>query len=105
MPQRARIKLISTSQKDVDAVAKQIKEISEKMGVRIRGPIPLPTKKLRVVTRKSPCGEGSHTFDKWELRIHRRLIDIDLTDTRVMAQLTRLSIPETVTIQVKLQTT
>lgn len=104
MPQRARIKLISTNQRDVDAVAKQIKEISERMGVRIKGPIPLPTKKLRVVTRKSPCGEGSHTFDKWELRIHRRLIDIDLTDSRVMAQLTRLSIPETVTIQIKLQT-
>ena len=102
MPQTAKIKLISHSLQDINSVASQIKEISEKMGAKVRGPIPLPTKKLRVVTRKSPCGEGSHTFDKWELRIHRRLIYIDATDHRVLAQLTRLNIPETVTIQLKL---
>ncbi|MGC8771851.1 MAG: 30S ribosomal protein S10, partial [Conexivisphaera sp.] len=80
----------------------QIKEISEKMGARVRGPVPLPTKKLRVVTRKSPCGQGSHTFDKWELRVHRRLIDIEAADQRVLAQLAKLNIPESVTIQLKL---
>ena len=102
MPHKARIRLISANLQDINDVAEQIKRISEKMGAKVRGPIPLPTKKLRVVTRKSPCGEGSHTFDKWEMRIHRRLIDIDATDPRVLAQLTRLNIPETVTIQLKL---
>ncbi len=102
MPQRARIKLISQNLEDINKVAAQIKEISEKMGARVRGPIPLPTKKLRVVTRKSPCGEGSDTFDKWELRIHRRLIDIESADQRVLAQLARLNIPESVMIQLKL---
>ncbi|MFP3282624.1 MAG: 30S ribosomal protein S10 [Nitrososphaeria archaeon] len=102
MPQKARIRLISQNLEDVDNVAAQIKEISEKMGARVRGPVPLPTKKLRVVTRKSPCGQGTHTFDKWELRIHRRLIDIEAADQRVLAQLARLNIPESVTIQLKL---
>ncbi|MCI4460901.1 MAG: 30S ribosomal protein S10, partial [Thaumarchaeota archaeon] len=50
----------------------------------------------------SPCGQGTHTFDKWELRIHRRLIDIEAADQRVLAQLARLSIPESVAIQLKL---
>ncbi len=102
MPQRARIKLTSQSLDDINKVAAQIKEISEKMGARVRGPIPLPTKKLVVVTRKSPCGEGSKTYDKWELRIHRRLIDIEAADQRVLAQLAKLNIPESVAIQLKL---
>merc|ERR1712227_585317 len=41
---------------------------------KVRGPIHMPTKVLRVTTRKSPCGNGTATFDKFEMRIHRRMI-------------------------------
>ncbi|MEM3510990.1 MAG: 30S ribosomal protein S10, partial [Nitrososphaerales archaeon] len=97
MPQSARIKLTSTNLENLEAVCREIKGIVEKTGVRMKGPLPLPTKRLRVVTRKAPSGQGSHTFDKWEMRVHRRLIDID-ADERTMRQLTRLKIPEDVFI-------
>ncbi|GBC75098.1 30S ribosomal protein S10 [archaeon HR06] len=97
----ARIKLASTNLKNLEVVVKDIKEIVEKSGVKAKGPIPLPTKKLKVVTRKAPSGQGSHTFDKWEMRIHRRLIDLT-ADDRVMRQLMRLKIPEDVFIEVLL---
>ena len=103
MPQLARIKLTSTNLENLEAVCREIKGIVEKTGVKMKGPIPLPTKRLRVVTRKAPSGQGSHTFDKWEMRIHRRLIDID-ADERTMRQLTRLRIPEDVYIQLNLST-
>jgi len=103
LPPSARIKLTSTNLENLESVCKEIKGIVEKTGVRMKGPIPLPTKKLRVVTRKAPSGQGSHTFDKWEMRIHRRLIDID-ADERTMRQLTRLRIPEDVYIQLNLST-
>jgi small subunit ribosomal protein S10 len=101
MVQRARIKLASTNLQKLEEVCREIKGITEKTGVRMKGPQPLPTKKLRVVTRKAPSGQGSHTFDKWEMRIHRRLIDLD-ADDRTMRQLTRLRIPDDVYIEVSL---
>lgn len=98
MPQYARIKLTSSNLKALEQVASEIKEMAIKTGVKVKGPQPLPTKKLRVTTRKAPTGEGSHTFDHWQLRIHRRIIDIQ-PDDRTIRQLTRLRIPEDVKIE------
>lgn len=78
-------------------------DITEKTGIKTRGPQPLPTKKLQLTTMKSPCGEGTKTFDHWEMRIHRRLIDLD-ADDRTMRQLMRLRVPEDVFIEVNLST-
>ncbi|MGB9659957.1 MAG: 30S ribosomal protein S10 [Nitrososphaerales archaeon] len=103
MPQLARIKLTSTNLNNLEQVCKEIKEITEKTGIKVRGPLPLPTKRLKVVTRKAPSGQGTHTFDKWEMRIHRRLIDLD-ADDRTMRQLMRLRVPDDVFIEVNLST-
>ena len=103
MPQYARIKLTSANLEQLDRVAKNIREIAEKTGVRVKGPQPLPTKRLRVTTRKAPTGEGTHTFDHWQLRIHRRIIDIE-PDSRTLRQITKLEIPEDVRIEVILTT-
>mgnify|MGYP001772696173 CR=1 FL=1 len=100
MTQIARIKLTSRELEDIEAVCNAIKEMADKMGVAMRGPIPLPTKKLLVVTRKAPSGEGSHTYDKWELRLHRRIIDLEANE-RTMAQLTRINIPQAVNIEIR----
>ena len=43
--------------------------------LRVKGPVRLPTKKLKISTRKTPCGEGSKTWDTYEMRIHKRLIE------------------------------
>ena len=45
-------------------------------GYETRGPVRIPTKILRVTCRKSPCGEGTNTWDRYEMRIHKRVIDI-----------------------------
>lgn len=98
---KARIKLVSQNCKDLDAVCNQIKEIATKAGVEMKGPIPLPTKKLRISTRRTPCGDGSDTYEKWEMRIHKRLIEI-LADDRVLREIMRIRIPEEVHIEMSL---
>ncbi len=101
MPRTARIKLTSTNLENLAQVCEDIKSITERTGIKVKGPQPLPTKKLKVVTRKAPSGQGSHTFDRWEMRVHRRLIDLD-ADDRTMRQLMRLRVPEDVFIEVNL---
>ena len=100
---RACISLHSLSYDIVDVVCDQIKTISDRSGVDMTGPIPLPTKKLKVPVRKSPDGEGSETWDRWEARLHKRLIYID-ADERAMRQLMRIQIPDGVKISIQIQT-
>jgi ribosomal protein uS10 len=47
--------------------------------LKVKGPVRLPTKTLRITTRKSPCGEGTNTYDRYEMRIHKRLIDLHVS--------------------------
>src|SRR2546428_9197216 len=93
MPQKARISLSGTDPKKVDNVCQQIKLISERTGVAMAGPIPLPTKRLVVPVRKSPDGEGSETWDRWEVRIHKTLLDLD-ADDRPLRPLMRIQGPD-----------
>jgi small subunit ribosomal protein S20e len=44
--------------------------------LKVKGPVRMPTKTLRITTRKTPCGEGSKTWDRFQMRIHKRLIDL-----------------------------
>lgn len=101
MPQKARIFLSSTDYKKLEDVCTQIKKIVEKTGVRMSGPIPLPTKRLVVPSFRPTAGEGSKTWEKWEMRIHKRLIDID-ADERTMRQMMRIQIPDNVYIEIEL---
>src|SRR2546428_11369628 len=80
MPQKARISLSGTDPKKVDNVCQQIKLISERTGVAMAGPIPLPTKRLVVPLRKSPAGDGSETGDREDVRVHKRVIDLDAAE-------------------------
>ena len=102
MSQRARISLSGTDPQKVDSVCTQIRGISQKTGVQISGPVPLPTKKLKVPCRKSPGGDGSETWDRWEMRIHKRLIDLD-ADERALRQLMRIQVPDGVNIEIVLR--
>lgn len=103
MAQKARITLTGTSPQKVDEVCKQIKTISERTGVAMSGPIPLPTRKLVVPVRKGPDGGGTSTWDHWEMRIHKRLIDLD-ADERALRQLMRIQVPDGVNIEIVLKT-
>jgi len=101
--QKARIRLSSTDPKKLDEVCKQLVEIAKRVGITPKGPIPLPTRRIVVPTRKSPDGEGTATWDKWELRIHKRLIDMQ-ADDRAMRQIMRIQVPEEVAIEIELKT-
>ncbi|PIT85401.1 30S ribosomal protein S10 [Candidatus Norongarragalina meridionalis] len=94
----ARIKLESQDCKALDDVCQQIRDIATKAGVSMRGPIPLPTKKLRISTRKTPCGDGSDTYEKWELRVHKRLIEVK-ADDRVLREIMRIKMPSSVNVE------
>jgi small subunit ribosomal protein S10 len=99
---KARISLTGTDPTKVDSVCAQIKQISERTGVSMAGPIPLPTKKLIVPARKAPDGEGSETWDRWQMRVHKRLIDLD-ADDRALRQLMRIQVPDGVNIEIMLR--
>lgn len=99
--QRARIKLACTEIDKINETCERIREIAEKTGVEMRGPIPLPTKRLKVTTRKSPSGEGKASFDRFEMRIHKRLIDLGM-DERALRLVMRVPIPEGLNIEIEM---
>lgn len=98
----ARIKLNSTDIGMLNAICNSIKEIAKKAGISVGGPVPLPTKKLKVTTRKSPCGDGTATFDHFEMRIHRRLIDLPANE-KVLHQIMRMKVPKNVNIKIEMR--
>ncbi|MBN2458077.1 30S ribosomal protein S10 [Candidatus Woesearchaeota archaeon] len=99
--QKARIKMACTEIDKINQVCEYINGIAEKTGVEIRGPIPLPTKKLKLTTRKSPSGEGKASWERYELRIHKRLIDLG-TDERALRLVMRVPIPEGLNIEIEM---
>ncbi len=101
MTQAARVKLVSKNLSKLTDVCDEVMSIGKKTGVKVKGPIPLPVKRLNVVTRKSPCGSGTETYEKWEMKMHRRIIDIS-ADDKAMRQLMRLKIPDNVYIELSL---
>lgn len=101
--QKARIRLASGNTKKLDEVCKQIQGIADRVGIKISGPIPLPTRRIVVPCKKAPDGEGTITWDRWELRIHKRLIDMQ-ADERALRQIMRVQVPEEVSIAIELKT-
>ncbi len=99
--QKARIKLASIDIDKINQTCQYIKDIAEKTGVEMRGPIPLPTKRLKLATRKGPCGNGTATWDRFEMRVHKRLIDIGI-DERALRLVMRVPIPEGLNIEIEM---
>ena len=100
--QKARIKLTSPDFTQLTDICTQILDVAERTGVKHSGAIPLPTKKLVVPTRKSPCGGGTESYEKWQLRIHKRIIDIE-ADERTLRRIMRVEVPEAVHLEIELK--
>ena len=96
-----RIKLQSVEIDKLNEVIERIKTIASGAGIPISGPIPLPTKRLKVTTRKSPCGDGTATFDRYEMRIHKRIVDLPAND-KILHNIMRISVPRTVKIKIEM---
>ncbi len=99
---KVRIKLSSVDIEALNSIIGMIKEISERAGVGMRGPIPLPTRRMKVTTRKSPCGSGTATFDRFEMRVHKRIIDLPAED-RILHPIMMLKIPRSVQIKIEMK--
>ncbi|HLC86972.1 MAG TPA: 30S ribosomal protein S10 [Candidatus Nanoarchaeia archaeon] len=99
---KVRIKLNSPDIDMLNTICNNIKELAQKSGIVISGPVPLPTKKLKITTRKSPCGNGTATFDRFEMRIHKRLIDLPANE-KVLHNIMRLQIPKNVNIKIEIK--
>jgi len=100
--QQARVRLAGVDPDDLDNICGEVEEIADKTGVAVSGPVPLPTKTLEVPSRKSPDGEGTATWEHWEMRVHKRLIDID-ADERALRQLMRIQVANDVNIEIVLE--
>ena len=99
--QRIRIRLKAFDHRLIDQSAKEIVETAKRPGAQVRGPIPLPTKMERFTVLISPH-VNKDARDQYELRTHKRLMDIvDPTDKTVDA-LMRLDLAAGVDVQIKL---
>ncbi len=99
---KVRIKLNSTDIEMLNEICNSIKDLAKKSGIAISGPVPLPTKKLKVTTRKSPCGDGTATFDRFEMRIHKRLIDLPANE-KILHNIMRMKIPKSVNVKIEMK--
>ena len=79
----------------------QVENVCKGEGIRKAGPIPLPTKRLRIPVMKAPSGQGTDTWAKFEMRIHKRLFDIMASD-RGMHLIMKIQIPESVLVEIEL---
>ena len=99
--EKARILLIGKDPVKIGEVCSQIINVAEKTGADFAGPIPLPTKKMKITTLKSPDGEGTNTWERWEMRLHKRVIDVE-ADERSLRQIMRVQVPDGVHIEIEL---
>lgn len=100
--QKARVRLSSPDYGRLNEICEEIISVADRTGVKHSGKIALPTKKLVVPTRKSPCGGGTESYEKWRMHIHKRLIDIE-ADERTLRRMMRVEIPEEVHIEIELK--
>lgn len=98
---KARINLASIEIDKLNQICESIVDIAKKTKVDISGPIPLPTKRLKHTVRRTPCGNGKASFENFEMRVHKRLIDLGVNE-RALRLVMRVPIPENVQIQIEL---
>lgn len=99
--QKIRVRLSGFDYQAVDAACVRVREITERNGGKVVGPIPMPTEREVVTVIRSPH-KYKDSREQFESRTHKRLIDICNPNQKVVEALTRLEMPAGVDIQVKL---
>ena len=101
---RARITFSGNRLDAMQAVTNSLVENAKKSGeVKIRGPVRLPNKHLNITCRRTPCGEGSKTWDKFEMTVYKRYIDLECTSSQIK-EVTSFTIPSGIEITVDFRT-
>jgi small subunit ribosomal protein S20e len=96
---RIRITLSSKNVKNLEKVCADLIKGAKDKRLKVKGPVRMPTKVLHITTRKSPCGEGTNTWDRFELRVHKRVIDLH-SPSEVVKQITSITIEPGVEVEV-----
>ncbi|MEN8097472.1 MAG: 30S ribosomal protein S10 [Chloroflexota bacterium] len=98
--QKIRIRLKAYDHRVLDQSAQRIVETAERTGARVIGPVPLPTRLERFTVRRSTfIDKDSH--EHFEIRTHKRLIDVVEPDSKTVETLMRLNMPAGVDIEIK----
>ncbi len=100
VPPRIRIKLKAYDHKLIDQSAKQIMEAVEREGAKVAGPTPLPTSKKKYTVNRSTFVH-KNARDQYEIRVHKRLIDIIESTPRTIDTLMSLNLPAGVDVSMK----
>ena len=101
MPKRKiRIKLRSFDHRILDQAVMQIIDTAEKTGAGIAGPVPLPTQIQKFCVIRSPFID-KNSREQFEIRTHKRLIDILAPTSKTIEALTRLNLPSGVDVEIK----
>merc|ERR1712018_463729 len=93
------ITLTSRTVKSLEKVCNDLIKGAKEKDLKVKGPVRMPTKTLRITTRKTPCGEGSKTWDRFQMRIHKRVIDLH-SPSEIVKQITSISIEPGVEVEV-----
>ncbi|PAA47157.1 hypothetical protein BOX15_Mlig011773g1 [Macrostomum lignano] len=96
---RIRITLTSKNVRSLEKVCADLIKGAKDKNLPVKGPVRMPTKVLSLTTRKTPCGEGSKTWDRYRLRLHKRLIDLQ-SPAETVKQITSISIEPEVEVEV-----
>ncbi|ODV80282.1 ribosomal protein S10 [Suhomyces tanzawaensis NRRL Y-17324] len=96
---KIRITLTSTKVKQLENVSANIIRNAVQHDLVKKGPVRMPTKVLKITTRKTPNGEGSKTWDTYEMRIHKRVIDLQAPASTVK-RITQITIEPGVDVEV-----
>jgi len=99
--QKIRIRIRAYDNKIIDSSARQIVETAQRQGAEVVGPIPLPTE-IRKYTINSSTFVHKNSRDQYEMRVHKRLIDIVSPTSKTIDALTNLNLPAGVEIEIKM---
>lgn len=98
---RIRVRLKSYDARVIDSTCQQILDTAVRTGAKIVGPVPLPTQRSVYAVNKSPFID-KNARDHFEIRIHKRLIDIVSPTDKTIDSLTHLELPAGVDIEIKM---
>jgi small subunit ribosomal protein S10 len=98
---RVRIKIKAYDHKVIDQSSRKIVETAERTGAQITGPVPLPTEIHKVTVNRSTFVH-KNARDQYEMRVHKRLIDIVNPNPKTIDNLTNLDLPAGVDIEIKM---
>ena len=99
---KLRIKLRAYDHKVIDSSAKQIVEVASRFGTKILGPVPLPTEVHKYTVNRSTFVHKD-SREQFEIRVHKRLIDVLEPNAKVIDALRNLNLPSGVNIEIKMQ--